>query len=175
MTHYRAEILSIFRSYFGSNDYFINSFWNLLTFSGEQLISLNSNKHWQKYSSPRVQCSVVQTDPSFSLPALARLINFVINSFSLNDWRREPAPKAFVFKGHTICRFGQTLSRNYFFSVFLVWSRSTLVSLTRLTWLIHTSFLPSKWNLYLKMIVKSGLEKNLFEIPPRGRLFFLTS
>ena len=89
-------------------------FIHILGFSGEQLILLNSNKHLQKYSCPRVQCSVVQTDPSFSLPALARLINFVINSFSLNDWRREPAPKASVFKGHTICRFGQTLSRNHF-------------------------------------------------------------
>ena len=28
----RAEILTIFRSYFGRNDDFINSFWNLLTF-----------------------------------------------------------------------------------------------------------------------------------------------
>ena len=26
--HYRAEILTIFRSYFGRNDDFINSFWN---------------------------------------------------------------------------------------------------------------------------------------------------
>ena len=30
--HYRAEILTIFCSYFGRNDDFINSFWNLLTF-----------------------------------------------------------------------------------------------------------------------------------------------
>ena len=30
---HRAEILTIFRSYFGRNDDFINSFWNLLTFS----------------------------------------------------------------------------------------------------------------------------------------------
>ena len=27
----------------------------------------------------------------------------------------------------------------------------------------------------LKMMVKSGLEKNLFQVPPCGRLFFLTS
>ena len=32
--HYRAEILTIFGSYFGRNDDFINSFWNLLTFIG---------------------------------------------------------------------------------------------------------------------------------------------
>ena len=32
MPHYRAEILKIFGSYFGSNYDFINSFWNLLTF-----------------------------------------------------------------------------------------------------------------------------------------------
>ena len=32
MPHYRAEILTIFGSYFGRNDDFINSFWNLLTF-----------------------------------------------------------------------------------------------------------------------------------------------
>ena len=31
--HYRAEILTIFGSYFRRNDEFINSFWNLLTFS----------------------------------------------------------------------------------------------------------------------------------------------
>ena len=30
---YRAEILTVFCSYFGRNDNFINSFWNLLTFS----------------------------------------------------------------------------------------------------------------------------------------------
>ena len=30
--HYRAEILTIFGSYFGRNYDFINSFWNLLTF-----------------------------------------------------------------------------------------------------------------------------------------------
>ena len=30
---YRAEILTMFGSYFGWNDDFINSFWNLLTFS----------------------------------------------------------------------------------------------------------------------------------------------
>ena len=30
--HYRAEILTIFGSYFGRNDDFINSYWNLLTF-----------------------------------------------------------------------------------------------------------------------------------------------
>ena len=33
--HYRAEILTIFRSYFGRNDDFIISFWNLLTFSNK--------------------------------------------------------------------------------------------------------------------------------------------
>ena len=31
--HYMAEILTIFGSFFGRNDDFINSFWNLLTFS----------------------------------------------------------------------------------------------------------------------------------------------
>ena len=31
--HYTAEILTIFRSYFGRNDDFINSFWNSLTFT----------------------------------------------------------------------------------------------------------------------------------------------
>ena len=30
---YRADILTIFRSYFGRNDDFINSFWSLLTFT----------------------------------------------------------------------------------------------------------------------------------------------
>ena len=38
MPHYRSEILTIFCSYFGRNDDFINSFWNLLTFT--------SRKHW---------------------------------------------------------------------------------------------------------------------------------
>ena len=32
MPHYRAEILTLFGSYLGRNDGFINSFWNLLTF-----------------------------------------------------------------------------------------------------------------------------------------------
>ena len=31
--HYRAEILTIFGLYFGRNEDFINSFWNLLTFN----------------------------------------------------------------------------------------------------------------------------------------------
>ena len=31
--HYRAEIFTIFGSYFGRNNDFINSFWNLLTFT----------------------------------------------------------------------------------------------------------------------------------------------
>ena len=33
--HYMAEILTIFGSYFGRNNDFINSFWNLLAFSTE--------------------------------------------------------------------------------------------------------------------------------------------
>ena len=33
VAQYRAEILTIFRSYFGRNDDFIISFWNLLTFN----------------------------------------------------------------------------------------------------------------------------------------------
>ena len=33
-----AEILTIFCSYFGRNDGFINSFWNLLTFSSAQVL-----------------------------------------------------------------------------------------------------------------------------------------
>ena len=33
MPHYSVEILTIFGSYFGRNDSFINSFWNLLTFT----------------------------------------------------------------------------------------------------------------------------------------------
>ena len=33
MAQYRAEILAIFASYFGISNDFINSFWNLLTFS----------------------------------------------------------------------------------------------------------------------------------------------
>ena len=103
------------------NNCFTTQSLSITPSSCEQLISLNSNKHWQNFQV--LECSVVQADPSFSLPALARLINFVINSFSLNDWRREPAPKASIFKGHTICRFGQTLSRNHF-SGFFVWSRS---------------------------------------------------
>ena len=50
-----------------------------------------------------------------------------------------------------------------------------------LTWLNHTSFLPSNWTLSeipifgLKMMVKSGLEKIFFEIPSCRRLIFLTS
>ena len=32
VAQYRAEIVAIFGSYFGRNDNFINSFWNLLTF-----------------------------------------------------------------------------------------------------------------------------------------------
>ena len=36
----RAEILTIFGSYFGRNHDFINSFWNLLTFSSMTLISM---------------------------------------------------------------------------------------------------------------------------------------
>ena len=34
---------------------------------------------------------------------------------------------------------------------FIKLSLCTSTDLTRLTWLIHTSFLPSKWNLYLKI------------------------
>ena len=39
--HYRAEILTILGSYFGRNNDFINSFWNLLTFrtSFRELVS----------------------------------------------------------------------------------------------------------------------------------------
>ena len=33
MPHYKADILTIFGSYFGRNDRLINSFWNFLTFS----------------------------------------------------------------------------------------------------------------------------------------------
>ena len=50
-SHYRAEILTIFGSHFGRNDDFINSFWNLLTFSTRQLSvvpgSLSSVAGWQ--------------------------------------------------------------------------------------------------------------------------------
>ena len=44
VVQYRAEILTIFRSYFGRNDDFINSFWNLLTFSRKLLISCQGFK-----------------------------------------------------------------------------------------------------------------------------------
>ena len=37
VTQYRAEILTIFCSYFGRNDDFKNSFWNLVTFSVSSL------------------------------------------------------------------------------------------------------------------------------------------
>ena len=36
VAQYRAEIITIFSSYFGRNDNFINSFWNLLTFKGKK-------------------------------------------------------------------------------------------------------------------------------------------
>ena len=39
--HYRAEILTIFGSYFGRNDDFIISFWKLLTFSNIQVLTSN--------------------------------------------------------------------------------------------------------------------------------------
>ena len=42
----RAEILTIFCSYFGRNDDFINSFWNWLTFSKEDCILLT---HFAKF------------------------------------------------------------------------------------------------------------------------------
>ena len=35
--HYSAEILTLFGSYFGRNDDFIDSFWNLLTFTGREV------------------------------------------------------------------------------------------------------------------------------------------
>ena len=40
VAHYWAEILTIFRSYFGRNDDFKNSFWNLLTLKGWFIVKL---------------------------------------------------------------------------------------------------------------------------------------
>ena len=53
--------------------------------------------------------------------------------------------------------------------------------LTRLTWLIHTSFLPSKWNLYPKIQFwpknksEKWTRKNIFEISPCWRLLSFTT
>ena len=44
--------------------------------------------------------------------------------------------------------------------------------LIRLTWLIHTSVLPSKWNLYPKMMVKSGLQKLFWNPSMREDSYF---
>ena len=47
--HYRAEILTIFGSYFGRNDDFINSFWNFLTFASLLCeVELQSGCSWIK-------------------------------------------------------------------------------------------------------------------------------
>ena len=54
---HRAKILTIFRSYFGRNDDFINSFWNCLTFSkysnfarasGLVLCIMRPNNFWSR-------------------------------------------------------------------------------------------------------------------------------
>mgnify|MGYP006864269665 CR=1 FL=1 len=44
-------------------------------------------------------------------------------------------------------------------------------NLTCLTWLIHTSFLPSKWNLYPKMVKKWFLFPLKKYIPPGQSVF----
>ena len=69
---------------------------------------------------------------------------------------------ASIKAGNKILRFGKKRSNNGcqinlkkskkcspFHSLFLQF----LAFLSRVTWLIHTSFLPSKWNLYLKIQV----------------------
>ena len=46
MPHYRAEILTIFGSYFGRNDDFINFFWNLMTFINASKKAKQSISFW---------------------------------------------------------------------------------------------------------------------------------
>ena len=50
---HRAEIRTIFRSYFGRNDDFINSFWNLLTFTMVPQVELFSFVFWKNLKTPK--------------------------------------------------------------------------------------------------------------------------
>ena len=57
VAHYWAEILTIFRSYFGRNDDFKNSFWNLMTFRKVwrflRFIYLHFDCQWQDHRNLR--------------------------------------------------------------------------------------------------------------------------
>ena len=79
MSHYRAEILTIFGSYFGRNDDFIKSFWNLLTFNGKSYILLYLETR-------RIMFNVVV----FSLWPFNKTIkqtSFGLNLFFAQTWR----------------------------------------------------------------------------------------
>ena len=52
MPHYRAEILTIFGSYFVRNNDFINSYWNLLTFNASSFYRSQNILGWSKLFVP---------------------------------------------------------------------------------------------------------------------------
>ena len=63
----KAEILTIFLSYFGRNNNFINSFWNLLTFSTTNFVHLtlkldnpNCHIHRESFETTSIRCSPFQ-------------------------------------------------------------------------------------------------------------------
>ena len=81
-------------------------------------------------------------------------------------------PTMFLWKFHW-GTFGSLRSKDVFE---ILTSKKTALEnvLTSHTWLIHTSFLPSKWSLLdLKMMVKSGTEKFFLKFLHAGDYFSL--
>ena len=81
----RACILRIFLSYFGRNDDFINSFWNLLTFT-QSFLYLHSAKRyqWKDIFLLKMRMLLVQWVISFLTALSADLSD--LRTGSLNSW-----------------------------------------------------------------------------------------
>ena len=99
--HYRAEILTIFCSYFGRNNDFINSFCNLLTFkhkhisrSLKRLVILTS----RVLTGPYLTCSSKLYDNEFQFSSTFGIPTFILD-FSIHFY--------FIFLSHQFFGFLQ--------------------------------------------------------------------
>ena len=123
MAQYRAEILTIFGSYFGRNDDFKNSFWNLLTFTFAFVFLVSSQRRGTV-----MELNVEQVK-----------VNRGVSSFSLteNYWCQQVCHLALFYSNINFHEFKATfdVSWSYVFKVDL--KRSYWI---RLLWIVESAF-----------------------------------
>ena len=93
--HYGAEILTIFGSYFGKNNNFINSFWKLLTFSNIQVL-INNKNGWNVYCTHA--CATRSENPCMHKHQRTQLEMPLYSNLQIPHFARVRAPR------HTLIR-----------------------------------------------------------------------